>query len=258
MMLKKNILFIKNNTCGNKLDYLEKYFNINLTWLDSVDLINKDLSYLKKIVDQYDIFIIGGGPQHILGNYNESHPEINHQLKLVQMISNTNKLLIGICLGCQIIAKAFCFEIIPMDKLCIGFNYLDTNSIDFDFINLKNDKYLCKLDFDLLSNSFSYHYDCVSICDCFENNKTNINNCADNYTNTKNKLKCIGYSKLNVPYIFTHLEANIYGFQFHPEITSDCICNIADKHHDINFDYPIKKLDHDIYLHFFNIFINTQ
>jgi anthranilate/para-aminobenzoate synthase component II len=228
-MEKKNILFIKNINLdnGNKyLDYFHKYFNINLTWINSTDLIDKDYQYLNELITLYDIIIIGGGPQHIIGNYMDLHPELNNQIILVKLISKTNKLLIGICLGCQIIGKAFGYEIIQMNKLCMGFNYLESNSINYNFVKTKNDKYLSKLDFNLLSKSFSYHYDCVKID-------------TDNLNNLDNELKCIGYSKLNIPYIFAHSQANIYGFQFHPEVTIECIS-------DTLYIYPDQKIESDL------------
>lgn len=245
-MEKKNILFIKNINLdnGNKyLDYFHKYFNINLTWINSTDLIDKDYQYLNELITLYDIIIIGGGPQHIIGNYMDLHPEINNQIILVKLISKTNKLLIGICLGCQIIGKAFGYEIIQMNKLCMGFNYLESNSINYNFVKTKNDKYLSKLDFNLLSKSFSYHYDCVKI-------DTNLNI-------LDNELKCIGYSKLNIPYIFAHSQANIYGFQFHPEVTIECISDILYIYPDQKIESDLRKFNYDIYLHFFDIFINT-
>lgn len=245
-MDRKKILFIKNNYLGKKLDYLDKYFNIELIYLNSNYLIDKDYSYLKNLIDTFDIIIIGGGPQHLIGNYLDIYPEIKNQIELIKLISKTTKLLIGICLGCQIIGKTFGLEINQMDKLCMGFNYLDTNSIDYNYINYKNDKYLSKIDYNILAKSFSYHYDCINFNNC--------NNC-NNFNNTE--LKCIGYSKLNVPYIITHTNANIYGFQFHPEVTNDCILHVLNSYSDISIKSQQTEDNSDIYLHFFEIFINS-
>jgi len=172
-----------------------------------------------------------------------------------------------------------------MNILCVGFNYLDSNSIDYDQIQTKNDKYLGKLDWKLLAKSFSYHYVCVNI---------------STYDNLNCKLRCLGYSKLNIPYIFTYSDTNIYGLKFHPEIiaikqffwnkkivfciggcetnfwifpeilfydyTNGCIKNVLDNDaldkkvtNDI-FKEQIKldldKFNSDIYMHFFDVFIN--
>jgi anthranilate/para-aminobenzoate synthase component II len=260
MCKKKNILFIKNIIQDNKLDYLDKYFSVNITWINSIELIGKDYWYLNNMIKPYDIIIMGGGPQHIIGNYENVHPEIKNQIELVKIISHTDKLLIGICLGCQIIGKAFGYSIIQMNNLCKGFNYLDSNSIDYNLIQTKNDKYLSRFDWKLLAKSFSYHYDCVNINTC------NNFNC---------KLRCVGYSKLNIPYIFSHSDANIYGFQFHPEITIGRIKNVLDNNNDTLDDNDtldkkvtnnifkeqiksdLDKFNSDICMHFFDVFINS-
>lgn len=239
---KKKILYIKNNFNGKNLDYLNKFFDIDFYSVNSTDLIDKDILYLNELVNFYDIIIIGGGPQHLTTNYIDSHPEIINQIELVKIILNTNKLLIGICLGCQIIGKTFGLEINQMDKLCLGFDYLDINSIDYNFITNQNDKYLSKIDFNLLSKSFSYHYDCVN---CKSNNNENSN------------LHCVGYSKFGVPYILKHSTANIYGFQFHPEVTHECVLNIVNSYPNISIETEQIKNNSEIYLHFFEIFINS-
>lgn len=239
-MLKKKILYIKNNYTGQNLDYLDKFFNVELTCLNSNYLIDKDYFYLNNLIESFDIIIIGGGPQHLIGNYLDDYPEIKNQIELVKIISKTNKLLIGICLGCQIIGKTFGLEINKMDKLCLGYNYLDTNSIDYIYISKNNDKYLSRMDFNLLSKSFSYHYDCI------------------NFTNNQNsELFCIGYSNFGIPYIIKHSSSNIYGFQFHPEATNDCILNLFKLYPNISIKPDSNINNSDIYLHFFQIFINS-
>lgn len=269
-MVKKNILHIKNNyqnkkNSNNNLNYLNNFFDVNLICIKSYELIDKDIKFLESIINDYDIIILGGGPQHIIGNYLESHPEISNQIELVKLFSklnNSDKILIGICLGCQIIGKTFGHNIIKMNELCLGFDYLDTNTINMDLIKYKNDKFLSKFNFELLSKSFSYHYDCVSLYLASSNQELS----------KKSELLCIGYSKLNIPYIFTHSKANIYGFQFHPEITIDCVYDIINSLEidiinspeinmiDITNIQDIKSNINDFnlisYLHFFEIFIN--
>lgn len=247
-MSKKNILYIKNNYLNENLsknfDKLEKCFNVNFTWINSTSLINKNDNDLNNYIESYDIIILGGGPQHIIETCLDSYPEITNQIQLVKMISKTNKLLIGICLGCQIIGKAFGFNIIKMDTLCLGFDYLKSDSIDYDFIKKKKDKYLLKLDFNLLSNSFSHHYDCIDIN-------------SINYNNNNNELICIGYSKLDIPYILTHSKANIYGFQFHPELDIECIIKILNNYPRDSKKINLEKFNPEVFFHFFDIFINS-
>lgn len=247
----KNILYIKNYYQGQNLDYLEQHFNVKLTCVNSTELIDKDIEYIKNLINHYQIIIIGGGPQHLTPNQIANHPEILNQIKLIKMISitNSNILVLGFCLGCQIIGLASGYDILSMDKLSIGFNHLDTNTINWNFITDSNDKYLVNLNYDLLKKSFSYHYDCISI----DNNKlTNLTNL------TNSDLIFIGFSSNQVPYIIKHKNSQIYGFQFHPEITFNCIQNIIDSH--VKLDLPnysiLSDFNSDVSLHFFNIFIN--
>lgn len=240
-MVKKNIIYIKNYSESNNLEYLEENFDICLVCINSIDLIDYDLVDLENFVSKYDIFIIGGGPQHLTSNCFDSHPEIYNQIELIKLIEKTDKLLLGICLGCQIIGLTYGYNIIQMDELCVGFNYLDTNTINLDYIGQSHSRYLCQLNFDLLKKSFSFHYDCI------EWNPNNGN------------LICIGLSTKNIPYVVKHSKSNIYGFQFHPEVTSHCVdysyIQILDDNNISSYEY-FKNNDSDIYLHFFKIFIN--
>jgi len=158
-------------------------------------------------------------------------------------------LLIGICLGCQIIGLSFGLSVFSSKKKIVGFNYLDTSTIDYNFINNSNTKYLNKLDFNLLSGSFSFHYDYVNFMD---DNKLKLD-----------KLNLIAKSTKGHPYLLTNNNLNIYGFQFHPEICFNSIIDIANLFPDINksnLKYSIDDLKKElekIYKHFFDIFINN-
>jgi len=263
-MSKKNILYIKNYSHGQNLEYLEKNFNVNLHTVNSICLIDHDTNQLDKIINNYDIIIIGGGPQHLTSNYIENYPEISNQIQLIKLIMSTNKLLLGICLGCQIIGLACGFEIIPMESPCIGFNYLDTNTLNFNYINKSNDKYLKGLNYSLLEKSFSYHYDCI----------------GSNNNDYSEELVGICFSKTNIPYIIKHKNANIYGFQFHPEATFLCANKVLQNLNELPYNEfeknefeknefekndfeknefeknDFEKNDFLIYLHFFEIFFN--
>jgi GMP synthase-like glutamine amidotransferase len=255
-MQKKNILYIKNFLHGQNLEYLESNFNTCIKCINSIDLISFNTKQLECLIESYDIIIIGGGPQHITKKcIDNTYPEIINQINLIKIISKTSKLLLGFCLGCQIIAFAFGLEIIPMEKLHLGFGYLDPSSINFNYIEKINDKYLGKLNYSLLAGSFSYHHDCI------KNLKSNsISNSIEQIIN-------IGFSNTNVPYIIKHSTANIYGFQFHPEITPQCIerikTNLSQSNeihnfetHSDNFEtHSANSLDHKIRFHFFEIFL---
>jgi len=257
----KKILYIKNFSKGSNLDYLKKISSLNLKCIESNEIIDYNRDQLIELINIYDIIILGGGKQHLTSNnILMEYPEILNQIELVKLISSkfksSNKILIGICLGCQIIALSFGISIIQMNKLMIGFNYMDLNTINYQYILNSNDKYLNNLDYNLLSQSFSFHYDCIDVDNL--NNLNNINN-----TSNLDKLVIIAKSINNVPYIITNTNSNIYGFQFHPEICSSSISNIGNiflENKMEKYSHLLKNSNHTqlekIQIHFFNIFIN--
>jgi len=259
--VKKKILYIKNFDGGKNLDYLKKFSNVYLQCVRSTQIIYYNIEKLNKFIKPYDIIIIGGGPQHLTTNdYLTTYPEIKNQIEIVKLVSNRyqkNKLLIGICLGCQIIGLSYGLKIVSSEKTIFGFNYLDTNTINHNLINHSNDKYLNKLDFNLLAKSLSFHNDYVYF--------TNDNKLESDVLNL------ISQSNEGHPYILTNKNLNIYGFQFHPEITSNSISDIINLYYGMissnlnNSTNHLKKLELEretelekIYNHFFDIFINNN
>lgn len=240
---KKKIIHIKNYYGGQDLIFLEKNFNVTVEQINGIDLINFNSSQLFEFISVYDIIIIGGGPQHLTKEDIHKYPEIFKQIEIIKIVSQiykTSKILIGICLGCQIISLAFGYEVISMKEVCIGFTYLDINTINTEFIINSNNIYLSNLDYNLLAKSFSYHYDQIDM-------EKNVDN---------SELIVICKSKSNVPYIIKHCNSNIFGFQFHPEFTFDSIkyriqqANLTNIHIDKNYNS-------NILMHFFEIFINN-
>lgn len=251
---KKNILYIKNFDYGKNLDYLKTFSNVNLHCTMSIEIMNYNIDELKKFIEPYDIIIIGGGPQHLTtNNYLSTYPEIKNQIEIVKLVSglyNKEKLLIGICLGCQIIGLSFGLNVFSSKKIIIGFNNMDTSTINYDFINNSNTKYLGKLNFNLLSGSFSFHYDYVNFTN---DNKLKLD-----------KLILIAKSTEGYPYVLTNNNSNIYGFQFHPEICYNSIFNVVSLFlYDNNTNFynsisDLKELELEkIYKHFFDVFINN-
>jgi anthranilate/para-aminobenzoate synthase component II len=242
----KNILYIQNNLNSQDMDFLSNYFNINIHSILSLKLIDYNLEQLKQLINNYDIIILSGGPQHLTKLEINNYPEIFNQIEIVKIIKNTDKILIGICLGCQIIAHTFNNEIVSMQNLCVGFNYLDINSINLEYIHSSQDIYLLNLNYSLLKESFSFHYDCINF------NKSN-----------ENEIVLIASSITNVPYIIKHKDAKIYGFQFHPEIrfkNFKCLIKKLNifKNEILNLtDFSIKYFNPIILFHFFNNFINN-
>jgi GMP synthase-like glutamine amidotransferase len=256
----KNILYIKNFNKGKKINYLSTYPNIKVNYIESNELVGYLDSDLKKIIEPYDIIIIGGGQQHLVtDDFIITYPEIKNQIEIVKLVSSDyydSKLLIGICLGCQIIALTYGFKVVPIKKLSIGFDYMDINTLNCDYIKKSNDKYLNKFDFNLLSKSFSFHYDCINL------NENNEPNDKSDLSNLPDKLIEIVQSIEKHPYIISNTNKNIYGFQFHPEICLESILCVINSIENIDkniLDFiDIKKIDEleKISSHFFNIFIS--
>ena len=260
----KKILYIKNFDYGKNLDYLKKFSNVYLKCVMSTQIIDYNIQELNKFIEPYDIIIIGGGPQHLTTiDYLTIYPEIKNQIEIVKLVSSLykkNKLLIGICLGCQIIGLSFGLKIVSSEKIIFGFNYLDTNTINYNLINNSNYKYLNKLDFKLLAKSFSFHHDYIDF--------KNDNKLESDFLNL------ISLSKEGHPYILVNKNLNVYGFQFHPEISFNAISDIVNLFSDVNtenFNYPIYNLKlseeelkielntelEKINKHFFDFFINN-
>lgn len=253
---RKKVLYIENNSNPQNFKFLENYFDITTQQFNSLTLVNKNIGYIIELIDNFDIIILGGGPQHLTTEQIHNYPEIDNQIEIVKYIKNkTNgtKLLIGICLGCQIIGLALGHKVIQMEKLCFGYDFLDTKSINYDYIKKSNDLYLSKLDYELLAKSFCFHYDQINIKqpDLIENNSEII---------------VIGQSKTNVPYIIKHSKSNIYGFQFHPELTIDSVKNAKNYLTSNNLcnsdnlnnpmDNLVKNYNTSVLFHFFTVFFS--
>jgi len=144
-MLK--ILIIINNNSHKSFSYLS-----NTTIIYSSDLISFNL---EDLIINHDIIFIGGGSQR-LTDINNHPPELEQIIKLIKLADQYDKLLIGICLGCQLIAYTYGLPIIKLDKHHLGFNYLDINSINYDKID---DNILKNINYNLLEKSLSFHQD---------------------------------------------------------------------------------------------------
>lgn len=138
-----------------------------------------------------------------------------------------------------------------MKKLIIGFDHLDLNSINQNYVLKSNDKYLNKLDFNLLAKSFSFHYDCINF------SKKHKNKLLEH-----DELILIAESIEKYPYIISNTNSNIYGFQSHPEICLESIeCAINSLKHSTENEFELKNILgtielEKIYKHFYNIFLN--
>lgn len=252
-----NILYIKNFIQGNNVEYLNENPNINIKFIQSIELIGLDMEKLIELIEPFTIIILGGGTQHLTtNNLHEIYPEIQNQIQIVKLIKTkyfaTDKILIGLCLGCQIIGLSFEHKIIPMEKMIVGFNQLDANSVNWNWIYETNNNYLSSIDYKLISQAFSFHSDCID-----------PDSIVKSSSNTE--LKIIAYSINNIPYIVANSDGNIFGFQSHPEFCFKTLSNIIEMffcdESQIMFQITNSKnlLELEkINKHFFDIFINKK
>jgi anthranilate/para-aminobenzoate synthase component II len=224
----KQTLIILNNIYVKSFDVDD--ISNNLTYIHAYNLLNKTNDDLIKLVLNYEIIIIGGGNQHLTKNEIHNFRELEYLIKITKICYENNILLVGICLGCQIIAHSFNYDILKLDEPVIG-----TNHIEYvDELSFKKDKYLSKIDINLMKKVFCFHEDYANITD---NNIFNV--------------LCL--SKTNVPYVIKHREKYIYGFQFHPELTKKSV-NITALKFNINID--LSNYDNNISNNFFEAFLS--
>ncbi|CAM1634036.1 Glutamine amidotransferase [Bartonella apis] len=88
--------------------------------LKNLDATRDDISAFP--VNKADIVIILGGP---IGVYDgERYPFINQELKLIEKSLKSEKPVVGVCLGAQLIASVLGAKVQPMGKKEIGFSSL--------------------------------------------------------------------------------------------------------------------------------------
>lgn len=211
------------------------YFTMkNYDILYSVNIKNKTKKYINDLITEYDLIVIGGGTQHLTKNEIENYKEIIFLTEIIKSCSEQNKLMIGICLGCQLIAHVYGCEIKKLEFTQIGYNYLDINSLNNKII--EDDKFLSNIDYEKLKGAFSFHNDYIEL------NKEN------------EELIVIGKSINNLPYIIKHKNKPIYGFQQHPEHTQETLGRII-KIFKVNENH--ETLDNEININFFDSFIKN-
>ncbi len=146
----------------------------------------KNLSFLKKKeLDQFDLFIFHGGKQ----SANSKSKAIAYEYKFLKYIIKLNKPIIGICLGAQLIAKIYGSKISKSKNKEFECGYKK---------NLKNNNKVFKKNLSFLQ----FHTEGISFNKNMELLAKGILYDVDSFK-IKNK--------------------NIYGFQFHPEVTAHTI-----------------------------------
>lgn len=216
------ILVIKNGICDTDIINIIKYIDNSI----NIDMIYSNKLTKKKCYDimtKYNAIIILGGHQSLVNRHQKDYPYkyINNLIEFTKIWIENNIYVLGICLGSQIIGEA-----IGCNTLSIGYNIAGyQQNIK---LHILNDDITKNNVSNMLNYIISNHNDYVKI-----NNK-NIIVIAS--LETKNKDI--------IPYIFKY--KNIYGLQFHPEITINILKIIKNTYLTFDIDtinYAKKNID---------------
>ena len=146
----------------------------------------KNLNFLKKKdIDRFDLFIFHGGKQ----SANSKSKAILYEYKFLNYLIKKNKSIVGICLGAQLIAKIYGSKITKSDNKLFECGYKK---------NLKK------------NNNF------------FKNNLFFLQFHTEGISYNKN-MELLAKGNLYEVDSFKIKRKEIYGFQFHPEVTSNSI-----------------------------------
>ena len=108
-----SVLILKN-TPNEGPGTIEDFLVANNSDYRIIDLSSEDIPQ----PDDFDVLVILGGPMSV--NDADKYPYINREIELVRDFAKKNRKIFGICLGAQIMAKAFEAEVYPGPEKEIG------------------------------------------------------------------------------------------------------------------------------------------
>jgi GMP synthase-like glutamine amidotransferase len=197
-----NILVIRNNINEEYNSYT--FMDIHNTCINIIQSTDLSKYSLEELSEKYDKLIILGGKESVIDIY--KYPYLFLIINLIHLFNDKNKHILGICLGCQLLAKTFGGTIKKLPKMNIRCTK-NINIKENEIINIDNQYVLC------------YHED---------------------YIYDVGNMEIIGKYK-NIPYIIQK-NNNILGVQYHPDIYIDRFINCVNKNNISNKEKIISKV----------------
>lgn len=162
-----------------------------------MDLLHKTNTELTDMLNGVSTLLLSGGPQHV-PNISE-HPELKKEIQLIFAAAQRGIVVVGICLGFQLINCAFGNPVVRLPSPIIGCGKLDVRSV-----RTYADPLLECIDFEALAQGFSFHYDGV-------------------HEVLSSDLQVVATGPDGIVYFVKHERFPIYGIQSHPEATVEGI-----------------------------------
>lgn len=150
-----------------------------------------DYPGIPKAAGDYAGLVVLGGPMS--ANETDQHPFLSEAIHLIRAYAAEDRPVLGICLGAQMIARAFGGEVYRMDRLESGFSTMDVTPQG------RNDPVFAALGRQV--TSFQNHFEAVR----------NIRGAVPLATGGACPIQAFRIGRA------------IYGTQFHPEVTIDIV-----------------------------------
>jgi GMP synthase-like glutamine amidotransferase len=169
-----------------------------------LELLDKTNAELYALLNGVGVLVISGGPQHVPDI--ATYPELTKEIQLLFCAAQRGILVIGICLGFQLINCAFGNPVVRLPAPVIGCGKLDPTTV-----NTYADPLLECIDFQTLAQGFSFHYDGVPSA-------------------PSSDLLVVAKGTNDLIYCVKHWRFPIYGIQSHPEAMLEGILEILERY----------------------------
>lgn len=177
-----------------------------------MDLLHKTNTELSDMLDGVSTLLLSGGPQHV-PNISD-HPELKKEIQLIFAAAQRGIVVVGICLGFQLINCAFGNPVVRLPSPVIGCGKLNIRSV-----RTYADPLLECIDFEALAQGFSFHYDGVPEA------VSEMGTLA-----VSSELQVVATGPDGIVYFVKHERFPIYGIQSHPEATVGGILDCLERY----------------------------